>query len=112
MAGTSPPTGSCRIGPASGGLRRHLARLVDGFVDRADHVKGALRQVVVVSGDDALKAFDRVLKVYKDTGGAGEYLGDVEGLRQKALDLAGSSDGQLVFLGQLVHAKNRDDVLQ
>ena len=38
--------------------------------------------------------------------------GDVEGLRQEALDLAGAGDGELVVLGELVHAEDGDDVLQ
>src|SRR6185437_3451718 len=43
-------------------LARHLARLLDRFLDRADHVEGALRQIVMLAGDDALEAFDRVLE--------------------------------------------------
>src|SRR5271166_1554659 len=38
-----------------GGLGRHPARLVDRLLDLADHVEGALRQVVVFAGDDALE---------------------------------------------------------
>src|SRR5215472_2513586 len=85
--------------PASGGLRRHLLRLGDGVLDRADHVEGAFRQIVVISADDALKAFDRVFEIDKHARTAGEHLGDKEGLRQKALDLAGARHGQLVLLG-------------
>ncbi len=38
--------------------------------------------------------------------------GDVERLREEALDLAGALHEHLVVLGELVHAENRDDVLQ
>ncbi len=43
---------------------------------------------------------------------AGEGLGHEERLAQEALDLAGARHGQLVLFGELVHAQNRDDVLQ
>src|SRR3546814_13203624 len=43
---------------------------------------------------------------------AGEDFGDVERLRQEALDLARAGDGLLVVFRQLVHAEDRDDVLQ
>jgi hypothetical protein len=36
----------------------------------------------------------------------------VERLRQEALDLAGAGDGELVLFRKLVHAQDRDDVLQ
>ena len=39
-------------------------------------------------------------------------LGDEERLRQEPLDPAGPVDDQLVVLGQLVDAEDRDDVLQ
>src|SRR5436309_1365228 len=48
---------------ASRRLGCHLAGLVDGLVDRADHVERGLRHLVVFAGDDPLKALDRVLEV-------------------------------------------------
>jgi hypothetical protein len=45
-------------------------------------------------------------------GRAGELLGDVERLRQEALDLAGARDGKFLIFAQFVHAENGDDVLQ
>ena len=42
----------------------------------------------------------------------GEDLGDEERLRQEALDLAGALHDHLVLVGELVHAEDRDDVLQ
>ena len=38
--------------------------------------------------------------------------GDEERLREEALDLAGARDGELVVLGELVHAEDGDDVLE
>src|SRR5579884_826669 len=83
----------------------HAARLLDRLLDRADHVEGALRQFVVIAGDDPLEPLDRVFEVDEHAGGAGEHLGDMEGLRQEALDLAGAGDGQSVLFGQFVHAE-------
>ena len=45
-------------------------------------------------------------------GAAGERLGDEEGLREEALHLAGALDGELVLVGELVHAEDGDDVLE
>src|SRR5215510_9024871 len=59
--------------PASGCLRRHFLRLGNRFLDRADHVEGALRQIVIIPGDDAFEALDRVLEVDQGAGGPGEY---------------------------------------
>src|SRR5262249_60810114 len=42
----------------------------------------------------------------------GEPLPDAEWLAQEALNLAGTLDRQLVLGRQLVHAENRNDVLQ
>src|SRR5438309_1496153 len=96
----------------SRGFRRHLAGLIDRLLDRADHVERGLGHLVVLAGDDALEALDRVFEVDEDAGAAGEHLGDMKGLRQEALDLARPRDGQPVLLGELVHAEDRDDVLQ
>ena len=43
---------------------------------------------------------------------AGKLLRNVERLGQEALHLSGAADGQLVLLGQLVHAHDGDDILQ
>lgn len=40
------------------------------------------------------------------------YLSDGEGLGQETLDLAGTLNGELVSLAQLVHSENGDDVLE
>ena len=60
----------------------------------------------------APEALDGVGEVDELAGRAGEDFGDVERLRQEALDLAGAGHGDLVLFGQLVHAENGDDVLQ
>ena len=45
-------------------------------------------------------------------GRAGELLGDEVRLREEPLHLAGARDDELVLVGELVHAEDRDDVLQ
>src|SRR5262245_1935480 len=96
----------------SRGLGGELLGLGDGLLDGADHVEGRFRQVVVVAVAKSLEALDRVGQLDERARPAGEYLGDMEGLRQEALDLAGAGDGDLVLFRQLVHAENGDDVLE
>jgi hypothetical protein len=84
----------------------------NSFVDRADHVEGLLGQVVALAVDDHLEAADGFLQRHVLARRAGEHLGDVERLRQEALDLARARHGQLVLGRQLVHAQDGDDVAQ
>ncbi len=62
--------------------------------------------------DDLLEAADRLGDRHVRARGAGELFGDEERLREEALDLARALDGQLVLVGELVDAEDRDDVLQ
>src|SRR5262249_25256000 len=100
---------------ASGVISRRLGgellALLDRLLDRADHVEGRLRQVVVLAFAQALEAADRVGEFDEYAGEAGEHFGDVHGLREESLDLARARHGKLVLFGELVHAENRDDVL-
>uniref|UniRef100_A0A182XR80 Prokaryotic-type class I peptide chain release factors domain-containing protein n=1 Tax=Anopheles quadriannulatus TaxID=34691 RepID=A0A182XR80_ANOQN len=87
-------------------------RLLDDLLDRADHVEGHLRQMVELTVQDLGEALDGFLQRHQLAGVAGEHLGDLERLRQEALDLAGAGDRQLVLLGQLIHTQDGDDVLE
>src|SRR6516164_2865319 len=93
-------------------FRGQLLALLDRLFDGADHVEGGFGQVVILAFAEAAEALDGVREIDELAGRAGEDFGDVEGLRQEALDLAGARHGQLVLFGQLVHAENGDDVLQ
>ena len=53
-----------------------------------------------------------VREAYVLAGAAGERLGHEERLREEALDLAGALHGELVLVGELVDAEDRDDVLE
>ena len=61
---------------------------------------------------ELLERTDHVVALDVDAWEAGELLGDEEGLRQEALDLARPADDDLVVFRELVDAENRDDVLQ
>ena len=78
----------------------------------ADHVEGLLGKRVALAADDHLEAADRLLQRHVLARRAGEHLGDVEGLRQEALDLARPCDGELVLGREFVHAQDGDDVAQ
>src|SRR5690606_18701975 len=69
-------------------------------------------QMIIVAVTEALEAFDRIGQVDEYAGRTGEDLGDEERLRQEALDFTGTGHGELIFFRQLVHTKNRDDVLK
>ena len=51
---------------------------------------------------------DRGIKVTK----ARRYLGDTEGLGEEPLNLTGTSYGDLIILGQLIHTENGNNVLE
>src|SRR5688572_17411643 len=78
-------------------------RLLDRFLDRADHVERLLGQVVVLTVHDRLEAADRVLERHVLSRTAGEDFRDVEGLRKETLDLARPGHRQLVLGRELVH---------
>src|SRR6266571_7986546 len=108
---SSALTTSTRMVAAAIALLQRL-RLLDGLLDRADHVESLLRQRVAFAVDDHLEALDGVLERDVLARRAGEVLRHGEGLRQEALDFARAGDGLLVLGRQLVHAQNRDDVAQ
>ena len=62
--------------------------------------------------EDLDEALDRLLERHVLAGRPRELLGDEVRLRQEALDPARTTNDQLVFVGQLVHAEDRDDVLE
>src|SRR3954467_11268325 len=93
-------------------FRREALGLLDRFLDAADHVEGRLGEMVVLAVDHRLERADGVLDLDELARDAGEHLGDVEGLGEEALDLAGAADGQLILFRKLVHAENGDDVLK
>ncbi len=90
----------------------HLLGFRDGLVDPADHVEGLFRKMIVLAVDDGLEGRNGVLQRHVLTGRTGEDLRHEEGLGEEALNFARSGDSQLVFVGQLVHAQDGNDVLE
>ena len=68
--------------------------------------------MVVFAVDNAFEATDGVLQGDVLAGRAGEGFGHEERLGQEALDFTGTRHGVLVFLGQLIHTENGNNVLQ
>src|SRR3954452_6445230 len=93
-------------------VRLALLRRLDDLVDAALHEERRLRQLVVLAVDDLLEGAHRVVDRDVRARRAGERLGDVERLRQEALDLARALHRHLVLVGELVDAEDRDDVLE
>src|SRR3954471_3423052 len=85
-------------------------RLLEGFLDRADHVEGLLGQRVALAVDDHLEALDGVLQRNIFPRRSGEVLRHRERLRQKALDFPRPRHRQLALRRELVHAEDGDDV--
>mmetsp|Transcript_15176 Transcript_15176/g.40268 ORF Transcript_15176/g.40268 Transcript_15176/m.40268 type:complete len:554 (+) Transcript_15176:227-1888(+) len=103
-----------RLGWPSLAGRDHgeLGGLVLDVAHAADHVEGGLRDVVAVAREHLLEVVEHLLDVHEGARGAREDLGHEERLRQEALHLAGAGHGELVLLGELVHAQDGDDVLE
>src|SRR3989344_4625025 len=82
------------------------------ILDSSLKVKRLLGLVVVLPFQDLLERAHGVGTLHERALDAGELLGHVERLRQELLDLTRAGHGELVVLGQLVHAKDGDDVLE
>src|SRR6266568_7529320 len=92
-------------------LLHQLARLALQVLQPAAHEERLLGEVVVLALGELLERLHGLLDRYERTLDAGELLGYEGVLGQEALDPPGPADGDLVFLGELVHAEDRDDVL-
>src|SRR6476620_9354497 len=91
---------------------RHLVGLLHDFFDRARHIERLLRQLVELARNEPLERRDGLLELHVLPRNSSELLGHRKRLRHEPLESTGSADDELVFLGELVHSKNRDDVLE
>src|SRR5690348_13003118 len=82
------------------------------FFDAALHVKVAFGHFVVFAVQDFLEAANGFGNGNLFTGPPREHLRDTEGLAEKALNFARPKHGKFVLGRELVHAENRNDVLQ
>src|ERR1019366_2892812 len=84
----------------------------DGFFYTANHVESLFWQMIIFAGYNCLEAFDGIFKRNILSRCACKLFSHVEWLRQEALDLTGTSNGQFIFRCQFVHTQNRDNVTQ
>ena len=84
----------------------------DDLVDTAFAVEVGLADVVEFAVEQHLEAADGFLDGDVLARRAGEDFGDRERLREEALDLARTVNGELVLGGKLIETEDRDDVLE
>ena len=94
------------------GLRHHFFAFFDGLLDRAYHVERGFWQIIILAFDNAFEALDRIFDGDEHARRAGENFGDVEWLREETLNLTRAGNGEFVVFRELVHAQDRDNVLQ
>src|SRR5271170_987388 len=82
--------------------------LLDGTL----HVEVSFRRVVVFTVENFLEATDRVSHWNLSALPPGKNLRHAEGLAEETLNLSGASNRELVVRRKLIHAENRDDVLE
>ena len=90
----------------------HLLGRGNDVLNATFKVEGLLGDRIVFAFDNLLEGAHRVGNLDVGTGNSGKDFGDMEGLRQEALDFARAGDGDLVVLGELVDTKDGNDVLQ
>src|SRR5262249_2674322 len=100
------------IYPAWGSGFLQLFGFLKHFFDGPLHPERLLGNIVVLAFGDFAETSDGVRQFHVLAGESGKLFGDVERLREEPLDLARSRHGQLVLIGQLVDAQDRDDILQ
>ncbi|KAB5588085.1 Acetylglutamate semialdehyde dehydrogenase [Ceratobasidium theobromae] len=104
--------GDLRGLPLPGGPAEAGDDLDAEVLDAAAVEEGLLGQVVVVAVGDALEGLDGLRDRHGGAGDAGELLAHVHVLGEELLDTTCTCHDDLLLLGQLVHAEDRDDVLE
>ena len=89
-----------------------MSGLLEGLINRADHQKGTLGQIVALAVQNHLETaqclFQRNILALQ----AGKLLRHVETLGHEILNLSGSVNRLLVIVAEFVHTHDRDDILQ
>ena len=88
------------------GLALHLFGLGLGVVECTDVHERAFGEAVAFAVTDAFEAVDRRIQRRVDALEAGELFGNVEGLREEALELAGAGDGEFVIFRKFIGKNN------
>src|SRR5690606_30170716 len=84
----------------------------DDVLNATAHEEGLLGIVVELPLHQPLEGADGVFQADELAGNVRELLGHMERLRHEALDASRARHHELVFLRELVHSQDRDDVLQ
>ena len=87
-------------------------RFCNYVVNCADIEKCLLRICVHFAAYDSAEALDGICQLYIYTRQTCKLLGYVCRLRQESLNLTRSVDCQLVFVRELIHTEDRDDILE
>lgn len=74
--------------------------------------KNVIQTSKVVTFQDILKSLDGLFEGHKFPQMSSEHLSNLERLRKETLDLTSTSHSQPVFLRQLIHAQDGNDILQ
>ena len=90
----------------------HCFCLFNNIIDGAGKQKCGFRNIVVLAFKDFVEAADGFGKRNVFSLKSGELLCNVERLRKESFNLSCAGNGKLLFLGKLIHTKNRDDVLK
>src|SRR5262249_35122234 len=92
--------------------RGHCFCFLQDLFDRTDHVERLLWNIVMLTLDNFLKAFDCVGNLHVLAFEACELLGNEEWLRKESLHLPCASHSKFVVFGEFIDSENCDDVLQ
>jgi len=84
----------------------------EGLLKVTHHVERSFGIVITSSLKELAEYFDGLGKLTELTGVRGEDLRHEEGLRKELLDLTGSSNGQLIFFGKIIHTENSNNILE
>src|SRR5579863_2978532 len=103
---------TCVVAIVRSSLLFELACLGHCALGSADVQEGLFRQMVEVTINECLEGLHGLGNRSVDTVEPGEVLRHEQWLGQETLDLAGTQDRGAVFLRQLVHPEDRNDVLQ
>ena len=90
----------------------HLGSLLESFLKSTHHVEGGLWVLITSTIKKLGETFDGIGELCESTWHTGEHLSHLEGLGQESLDLSGSGDSESIFLRQLIHTKNGDNILE
>ena len=84
----------------------------EGLLKVTHHVERSFGIVITSSLKELAESFDGLGKFTELTRVRGEDLRHEEGLRKELLDLTGSSNGQLIFFGKIIHTENSNNILE